>query len=235
MQIVPVIDLKGGAVVRAFRGERAAYAPIDTPLAVSSAPRDVVSGFLRLQAFPAIYIADLDAIDGRSNGHAETIAELALEFSGVRFWVDAGVADAARLGHLRDAGVDPVLGSESLSSSEILRDLRDDPRAILSLDFRGEDFLGPRDLLGAPELWPGRVIAMTLARVGAFQGPDVALLARLTEQAKGRAIYAAGGVRDARDLAALARIGVAGALVASALHDGRLTRGDLELCAPAQK
>jgi Histidine biosynthesis protein len=37
-----------------------------------------------------------------------------------------------------------------------------------------------------------------------------------------RLVYAAGGVRDADDLAALARVGIAGALVASCLHNGKL-------------
>ena len=41
-------------------------------------------------------------------------------------------------------------------------------------------------------------------------------------------VDAAGGVRDARDLAQLERIGVAGALVATALHDGALKGADLD-------
>ena len=63
----PVIDLKGGHVVRAFRGERASYAPIVTPLAASSAPQEVVAGFLRLHDFDTIYVADLDAIERRGD------------------------------------------------------------------------------------------------------------------------------------------------------------------------
>jgi phosphoribosylformimino-5-aminoimidazole carboxamide ribotide isomerase len=51
--------------------------------------------------------------------------------------------------------------------------------------------------------------------------------------AAGRRIYAAGGVRDAADLAALARAGIAGALVATALHDGRLRRADIDALAAA--
>jgi phosphoribosylformimino-5-aminoimidazole carboxamide ribotide isomerase len=38
-----------------------------------------------------------------------------------------------------------------------------------------------------------------------------------------RKVFAAGGVRSEKDLADLAKAGVSGALVASALHDGRLT------------
>jgi phosphoribosylformimino-5-aminoimidazole carboxamide ribotide isomerase len=38
-----------------------------------------------------------------------------------------------------------------------------------------------------------------------------------------RQVYAAGGVRDANDLALLAQAGIAGALVATSLHNGKLT------------
>ena len=43
---------------------------------------------------------------------------------------------------------------------------------VLSLDFRGETFLGPQGLLDDAALWPHRVIVMTLARVGGGEGPD---------------------------------------------------------------
>ena len=39
--------------------------------------------------------------------------------------------------------------------------------------------------------------------------------------------YAAGGVRDAHDLMMLAQAGINGALVASCLHDGGVTKQDL--------
>lgn len=230
MKLIPVIDLRGGHVVRAVKGERASYKPIVTPLAQTSAPEDVVAGFLRLHPFSTIYIADLDAIEGRG-GHAETILALAEAFQDVQFWVDDGANDDARLrGWLASSRIDPVVGSESLASSAFVPRLATDPRIILSLDFRGETFLGPPDLLEAPQCWPQRVIAMTLARVGAFEGPDVDLLSRLGCLAEDRQIYAAGGLRDARDIDALAKIGVAGALIASALHDGRLLPADLRRC-----
>jgi phosphoribosylformimino-5-aminoimidazole carboxamide ribotide isomerase len=68
---------------------------------------------------------------------------------------------------------------------------------------------------------------MTLARVGSGAGPDFDRLAEIRAAAPDRALYAAGGVRGADDLAALNRLGVGGALVASALHDGSLTGADL--------
>ena len=69
---------------------------------------------------------------------------------------------------------------------------------------------------------------MTLARVGSGAGPDLDRLRAIREIAAGRDIYAAGGVRDSADLAVLKRAGISGALVATSLHDGRLTGSDLE-------
>ncbi len=64
---------------------------------------------------------------------------------------------------------------------------------------------------------------MTLARIGAGEGPDWARLALIRDQAgPEREVYAAGGVRDAADLERLAAEGIAGVLVASALHGGKL-------------
>lgn len=100
-------------------------------------------------------------------------------------------------------------------------------RLVLSLDFRGDDFMGPPALLQRTELWPSRIIVMTLARVGGGAGPDLERLAALQSRAPDRRFYAAGGVRGPADLEALRRQGAAGVLVASALHDGRLRPEDL--------
>jgi phosphoribosylformimino-5-aminoimidazole carboxamide ribotide isomerase len=105
--------------------------------------------------------------------------------------------------------------------------LRSNPRVALSLDFREERFLGDRAMLEDARRWPQRVIVMTLARVGAGKGPDVSRLADIVSRAQGRRVYAAGGVRNAHDLDALEAAGAAGALVATALHEGRLTSDDL--------
>jgi phosphoribosylformimino-5-aminoimidazole carboxamide ribotide isomerase len=67
MEVVPVVDLKGGVVVRARSGERASYRPIETPLSATSEPLDVVAGLLAVHPFRKLYIADLDAIEGRGN------------------------------------------------------------------------------------------------------------------------------------------------------------------------
>jgi uncharacterized protein related to proFAR isomerase len=122
-----------------------------------------------------------------------------------------------------------IIGSESLTSLEDYERARAraKPTAPLSLDFRGNDFVGPPALIETAALWPARLIVMTLARVGSGEGPDLARLADIVGRAGGREVYAAGGVRNADDLEALHDIGVTGALVATALHNGKITARDL--------
>jgi phosphoribosylformimino-5-aminoimidazole carboxamide ribotide isomerase len=232
MEIIPVLDLKGGHVVRARLGQREHYRPIETPLAESSSPADVLRGFLKLYPFRKFYVADLDAI-ARAGDHGCILETLASQFH-EEFWVDCGVADPTaarkwldtRPGHL-------VLGSESLSDVGVCAELHDHPRLLLSLDFRGANFLGPPDLLENPAHWPRRIIVMTMDRVGGSTGPDFARIAGVRKLAGARAVFAAGGIRDIADLIALHRAGVSGALVASSLHDGRLSGDELAKLAAA--
>jgi HisA/HisF family protein len=223
MEVIPVIDLKDGAVVHARMGMRSAYAPIETSLSPTSRPTDVARGLLSIFPFKKFYVADLNAIENKDNNNA-ALKRLSLDFPELVFWVDAGIADVhhaqrwfeAGLGHL-------VLGSETQRDSDLIRFLCRNNRTILSLDFRGDAFLGPASLLNEANIWPTNVIVMTLARVGSASGPDMNWLTTIKSRAANRQVYAAGGVRDANDLASLAAAGIAGALVATSLHNGKLT------------
>jgi uncharacterized protein related to proFAR isomerase len=226
MEIIPVLDLMGGSVVRARSGDRARYPPIVTPLAPSSDPLEVARGLLRIAGFGRFYVADLDAI-AHTGDHRAVLGRLRSELD-LELWVDAGIADPAAARDWLASGLGAlVIGSEAQRDAGLARRLCGDPRVVLSLDFRGDDFLGPPALLAEPDAWPDRVIVMTLARVGSGAGPDLARIAAIRRLAGSRKIYAAGGVRGGADLAALARTGVAGGLVASCLHDGTLGAAEI--------
>jgi phosphoribosylformimino-5-aminoimidazole carboxamide ribotide isomerase len=225
LDVVPVLDLKQGLVVRARQGDRDAYRPIETPLATSAVPLDVARGLIALHPFRRFYLADLDGIEGR--GRSDAIVDaLAAALPQVEFWVDNGLADAAAcrdwLGAHRAR---LVIGSESQTGPGLARALG--AGAVLSLDYRGDAFLGPAALETDPALWPDDVIVMTLARVGSGAGPDLAKLAAARARAPGIRLWAAGGVRGIDDLEALRGLDVSGALMATALHDGRLTAADI--------
>ncbi len=236
MRILPVLDLRDGLAVHAVAGARERYRPLRSPLVADASPTAAAAALLELAPFAAFYVADLDAItaDGSRRNFA-VLRELGVLLGrrGVReLWLDAG--RAAWIGELAaalsGAGVRllPVIGSESLAAGERPRQLAPAGRPhALSLDHRGGAFIGPRGLDFDAAGWPPRVLAMELSGVGTRGGPPLALLAALRRRAleAGRAdiaFYAGGGVRDAADLEQLASAGAAGALVATALHDGSL-------------
>jgi phosphoribosylformimino-5-aminoimidazole carboxamide ribotide isomerase len=232
MNVIPVLDLRGGVVVRAQMGQRDRYRPIVTPLAPTSDPVDVMRGLLTVHAFTTFYMADLDAIEGTGD-NAKVLHRLRAEFPTLAFWIDNGVADVAAAQRWLDADLGHlVVGSESQKDLALLRQLAGQDsmakdRIVLSLDFRGDAFQGPPALLDDAAAWPQRLIVMTLARIGSGAGPDLARLAAIRDAAPGCEVYAAGGVRDGADLAALKSAGIAGALVATSLHDGRLKSSDI--------
>lgn len=224
--IIPVIDVMNGVAVHARRGERDQYQPIHSPLCHGSDPVVVAGALLDRGDSRVLYMADLDAILGRGL-QLEVIQSLILARPSVDIWVDGGPLDEAKIKRLLEMKrVTVVAGSECVADYAQWRELRaliPHDRMVLSLDF-GPDglFRGPPDLLKEAASWPDRVIVMTLARVGGQAGPDFDALSAVQAQAGSRAVYAAGGVRDQKDVDRLRAQRIAGALVATALHDGYL-------------
>jgi len=226
MQIIPVIDIKDGIAVHAVQGLRDSYRPLVTRYTDSTDPEMLVSALYTALPIASVYIADLDGIM-HTRPHTTLITRIAATHPGLRVLVDAGFSAAhSPAACAAQDNVDIVLGSEALSSLDELETLLaalPAGRTLLSLDRNGEKPLGCAEIFDTPSAWPARLIHMNLSRVGSDGGPDFAGLAELrTCAGPERLVYAAGGVRDADDLARLAADGVAGVLIGSALHDGRL-------------
>lgn len=218
-----------GRVVRAERGERSRYQPLSSNLCAGSDPGVIAGALLDLYPFATLYVADLDAI--RSAGardQLESVERIKARAPQLELWIDAGLRDFAAYQRFVARGLgQPVLGSESLVGADWIGALAHST-ALLSLDFHRGEFLGSRALLASPSSWPNRLLAMNLDRVGGGAGPDLDLIQRLRALRPDAQVYAAGGVRGVADLRVLQQIKAAGALVASALHDGRLTARELE-------
>ncbi|MFA5900293.1 MAG: HisA/HisF-related TIM barrel protein [Hyphomicrobium sp.] len=230
MDVIPVIDVRHAVAVAAVRGERAAYRPLETPLAEGSDPVAVARGYAALFTFPFLYVADLDGIEGRGRNR-ELPEALIAALPGVGLWIDDGmlVAEAPN-GIAQGCDTKQVIGTESLGGDDDVRALRalGPDNYVLSLDFRADGFVGPLMVLDEPQYWPQKLIAMTLGRVGSGEGPDLQRVAAIIAQAGGRSVYAAGGVRNRADIEALHSVGAAGVLVATALHRGKIKAGDLK-------
>lgn len=230
MDVVPVLDVARSEVVRGIKGDRASYKPIETPLVPGSEPAGIARALLGLYPFRKLYIADLDGIEGRGR-NVHLVPSVSAVAGTVELWIDAGIASRKAARSVLAAPVTTlIVGSESIERVSEFEDIASESplRTVLSLDFRGEEFMGPRRLLDDESLWPDRVIVMTLARVGSGEGPDLDRLGSIIARAGKRKVYAAGGVRNRADLMALRDIGAAGVLVASALHEGAITARDIK-------
>lgn len=238
MRVVPVIDLLRGLVVRGIAGRREEYRRIKSGLVSSANPIDVARAFRDQLGLAELYVADLEAIAGTAPAWA---VYQALLQNGMQLWVDAGVRRLADADVLERAGVASiVVGLETVQGPDELAAIVNahGTRVVFSLDLRNGAPLG--DVSGwrgsdpwhlaeqAVELGVTRLLALDLARVGVNLGTGTeALCSRLVKAYAHLEVVAGGGVRDKDDLLRLRDCGVHAVLIASALHDGRITRDDL--------
>jgi phosphoribosylformimino-5-aminoimidazole carboxamide ribotide isomerase len=245
MRIIPVVDLQGGLVVRGIGGQRDRYRPVTGALTggpdVASAAEALVEGF----GFAEVYVADLDAIGG---GEPRWDLYEILLRAGLRLTIDGGLSTVDRTSAFRDFGrcrpevTGIIVALETLRTEDSLADIfrvLGRELAVFSLDLKdGRPLtsvtpwrgLAPERLMAvAVDIGFRRGIVLDLARVGRGRGTGLDdLCRRLRFGHSGLELVAGGGVRDRRDLDALASAGCDAALVGSALGDGQLTATDVQ-------
>lgn len=226
--VIPVLDLKRGVAVHAVAGRRADYAPIMSPFGSADDPAAIARGMLAATGSPALYIADLDAIEGIGN-HFELVRGLSYALPDTTLWIDAGFSDVADCAFWLPLGATLVIGSESLDAVDDWRDIHSafGESVVLSLDVGSDGERGPEPLFSDPTLWPSRLVAIDLSRVGTGEGPDIGQLSSILDMADGRAVFSGGGVRNAADLAAIKALDAQGALIATALHTKAITQNEI--------
>jgi len=237
--VIPVLDLRGGRAVLARGGRREAYAPVRSrlldggaegnPLALGRAYRDMLD-------CDEWYVADLDALAGSAVQHALVTALVGL---GGRVLVDAAISCPERARELvADGAARVVVGLETLPSFDALAAVAravGPERLIFSLDLREGAPLAQTSFPGTPldvaraavTAGAGAIIVLDLARIGGGRGVDVVLVEALRRAFPHVELLAGGGIGTPRDLERLADAGLDGALIASALHDGRIKREDV--------
>lgn len=225
--------------MRGIAGRRDEYRPVESVLCGDAAVGSVAQAFVEKLGLGEVYVADLNAIAGTEPAWSlyEQIAAAGLEL-----WVDAGLRDAERARRLAEfSGNGSVIaGLETLSDAAALTSMLDavgPERLVFSLDLKAGKPLADlpcwhgqsaEDIATvAIEAGIQRMIVLDLHRVGTDTGVGTEPLCRqLREQHPKLELTAGGGVRGIDDLRRLADAGCDAALVASALHDGRITRDD---------
>lgn len=213
MKIFFVLDIKKGIVVHAERGEREKYKPIEEKSLVvkTSDPFSIVETLKPR----FIYVADLDRIsgDGDNLGIIEKLSGKVEELI-----ADCGFREVEEL---EGINFEPVLATETFDITKI------DRKCYVSLDFfdnfldtsqRFKDFEEAIEFLNTFEL--SGVIVLNVKRVGTMK-VDFQLISKAVEISE-NPIFVGGGVGSLEDLRKLHEIDCKGALIATAIHRGRL-------------
>jgi len=159
--------------------------------------------------------------------------------TGLSLMVDAGISDFKGAKQLLRCGVARVIvGTETLPSLECVSDLLEclgGEKVVVSLDLKNGDVLSKSSFVASMDVFAlahrlelmgvCELIVLDLARVGSGEGVDMLMIKKLGE-VKVR-VDVGGGVRDFDDLQALKTLSVNGVLLATALHSGKITIGEL--------
>lgn len=228
-----------GRVVHAVKGERERYQPVESILTASGDPVEIARCLQMETGCRELYIADLDAIQGRGH-NTEAIGNIASHID-ADLWVDSGIADVESVDRLMTAGADIVIiGSETLTTMQQLRRICDSiamGKLILSLDIVGGRVLSGAESLKHLEPLKAlerlvlegleHFILLTLDAVGTGGGPDLSLMLSARRDFSRHTLIAGGGVKTPAHLRALSAAKIDGVLVATSLHRGWITGRDL--------
>jgi phosphoribosylformimino-5-aminoimidazole carboxamide ribotide isomerase len=212
MELVLAMDLKKNLVVHGKSGHRESYKPLDWGCSPTADP----IGFVKAIAPKYIYIADLDRIGG-DGSHDPVVRECARNVAAC--YVDRGCRSPVDLldgYHIRN-----IVGTETGGS-----DLSRYAGGFLSLDLKGgrviPDNRDPVDLLRQANGWKFEgCIILNIGAVGTESGLDRKALETM-RAAYHRKLFWGGGVATASDLEALCDAGFDGAIIATALHHGKI-------------
>ena len=225
LTVIPAVDLLGDDAVRLERGE------FDRVVLREADPEALVERFVRAGA-RLVHVVDLDgARSGRTR--PDLVRRLAAAAAPARIQASGGVRSPADAEELLDAGASRVVvGTAAFSAPDALavyvEALGD--RLVVAIDARAghlvvggwtqeTEWTAGDAAERCATAGVARILCTAVERDGTLAGPDLDLLAHVRERS-GLPVLAAGGIRSAEDVRALAGLGCERAIVGRALLDG---------------
>lgn len=223
-RIIFVLDILNGSVVHAIKGERSKYKPIQgSMICDSSDPFEVISAVKPHE----IYIADLDHIQDIGDNF-----EIIKNISGkTKTMVDIGVKNMDDVQKCAQIADTVIIGTETAFFEVIEMAATQFPGRInVSIDMKNGSVLTkdmttedrPEDIikrLNNIEL--NEIILLDLGKVGTSAGIDENFLNNIADLSTHN-IIVGGGIKNLDDIETLRRLGINGALAATALHNGNI-------------
>ena len=238
MKIIPVIDVLNGIAVHGVRGERKQYKPLKSLLCSSYKPTEIAYTF-ELLGFDSLYLADLDAI--MKNIVNYSIYQQITEKTSLNLMIDAGISNIKKTEKVLKTGTSRIIiGSETLKGLDFVEKCVNafgENKIVVSVDQKGGKLLGKSQTITSldavsfakklEDLGIHQIILLELDRVGTENGTNLILIRNILEKTKLKVIVG-GGIRNLQEIKELSSLGVSGALVATILHNGKVSVEDLK-------
>lgn len=220
MDIFFAMDLRGGIVVKGYKGERERYEPIErhSKICTTSDPLNVVDTIKPRRA----YIADLDRILGWGN-NSLIIKRLGARTETI---VDAGIKtrdDVREVEHIANTA---IIGTET-ASLDVIKATQSMNIAV-SIDMKASKVISADSSLAGDPLAVieemnlynlKALLLLNIDVVGTKEGVDSTFIESAIE-VSGHRIIVAGGIKGSEDLDILEDLGVAGVILSTAVHEG---------------
>jgi len=244
MRLIPAIDLRAGRCVRLLQGD------FDAETRYGADPRALLAKYRDFGA-DWLHVVDLDGARDGDAGNLSVIVDL-LALDALRLQVGGGLRNTAAVARLLDLGVARVVvGSAAVTQADQVRAWLEHfgpERVALAFDVRLDETGMPRVAThgwreqSTLSLWDAvaafvdadltHVLCTDVSRDGALCGPNVDLYREAVRRHPRIQWQASGGVRDARDLHALAEAGAAAAISGKALLEELIPTEDLQAFLP---
>jgi phosphoribosylformimino-5-aminoimidazole carboxamide ribotide isomerase len=245
MELIPSIDLRNGRAVRLLQGDFSAETSF------RRSPAQLYRSFDAAGA-RRLHVVDLDRARGEHAGNF-TVLRALCSLTGPRIQTGGGIrrlADVVRV--LADGAERAVVGSVAVESPSIVADwVRrfGADHIVAALDVRVQQDGTPRlathgwQVTSKLTLWERveqlasfgirHILCTDISRDGTLTGPNIALYRQCVRRFRKIAWQASGGIRDAADLRALAKTGVAAAISGRALLERRISSREMAPFLPA--
>lgn len=223
-RIIFVLDILNGNAVHAVRGERSNYMPLrGSRICGSSDPLEIARDVMPKE----VYIADLDRLQ-QTGSNFDLIQKISRI---IKTMVDIGAENMDDVKNGMELADTLIVGTETASLELIKNAAAVNPGKInVSIDIKdGRVISNDPDMSKEPfafvkslnDINIRDIIILNLKKVGTSEGIDADFVKDIVRISKHN-ILVGGGIRDMDDIRALENIGVSGALVATALHNGSI-------------
>lgn len=229
LELLPAVDVSDGKAVRLSLGESSSETEYGTPIEAAQAWLDAGAEWLHL--------VDIDAAFSRGSNR-ELITQTIERFSSVRIEVSGGIKDAASLESALQLGVERVvLSTAALEDFDFVRWAIQEFKGLIAvgLDVKGTRLSARGQSREVGELEDAilmleaagcsRYVITDVTRDGTLEGPNLELL-KLVLSKTAAPVVASGGIsslHDIRELKALVRDGLEGAILGKALYAKNFT------------